>query len=375
MRRLTLAFCLLAGACASVHSELPSVERAALDDERLTVQRAAVEEALARDERVRRLAWPLLTANTELCEKTAPRIGVRLGDVDVVASAARGLRKSQVEALGFSDEPFILSVAPGSPAAEAGLTPLTKVLRIGNAEEDIATAADFGAQYADALKRYEDDEEDGILFTVEQDGAERQLAVVPALACDIEVVSSGANEINARATFKTITIYAGLVRALEENDDALAFVIGHEIAHVAGRHPHKGLRNAAVTGALAWAPPLIVASTAADFVAYPLARRFGAKAPPFSTLATKGIARTVGSTDFEREADYLGLYMLARAGRPTDRVPEVFQLFANVSPRSSWLQVTHPVVPERTLRLRLAAEEIAAKRAAGQELVPEGWEE
>jgi hypothetical protein len=374
MKRLTPLLCLLACACASVRSELPSVEASRVEKERLVVQRGAVAEALDRDETVYRLAWPLLTANTELCPKTAPRIGLRLGDAEVVRSAARGLTKRQVEALGYGEEPFILLVAPGSPAARAGLSPRAVVVRIGAAQEDIATADDFAEQYAAALERFEEEEEDGILFKLREDGRGREAAIVPVEACDIEVVSSGSNDVNAKASFDTVVLYAGLVRALGENEDALSFVIAHEIAHVAGRHVHKGTRNAAVTGAMVWGPPLLTAATAADFIAYPLAKRFGGQAPPFTTLSTRGLARAIRSTAFEREADYLGLYMLARAGGSIERAAEIFQLFANVSPRSSWLEVTHPVVPERTLRLRLAAEEIAAKKAAGEELVPEGWE-
>ncbi|MEM1410255.1 MAG: hypothetical protein AAGG79_05865, partial [Pseudomonadota bacterium] len=76
---------------------------------------------------------------------------------------------------------------------------------------------------------------------------------------------------------------------------------------------------------------------------------------------------------FEREADYVGLYMHVRAGGVTDDLPAVFQMFSNLSARQTWLEVTHPVTPERQLRLMAAAKEINAKQSAGDPLLPEGW--
>ncbi|GGY41943.1 hypothetical protein GCM10007148_08210 [Parvularcula lutaonensis] len=346
---------------------MPALDSRAVNEQRLAVQRGAVADALAREDRVLRLAWPILTANAELCTKTAPALGMRLGDAKTIGVLAEGLRKEQVEALGYDETVRVLSIAPGGPAANAGLRPGDVVTAVG--AENVEGLRETG----EALDKVLGKQDPAPVTLSIARGAEMfEATLEPVEACDVRVVSSPKNAINAKASFKTMTVYAGLLRAVED-DNALSFIIAHELAHVAGRHPRKVIRNAGVTGTVLWAPPLVIAGQVLDIVARPVAKGLGAEAAPFTTLTTRAAAGAVRSADFEREADYVGLYMLARAGGAPEGVGDVFQLFANVSPLSSWILVSHPTVPERQLRLDLAAAEISRKRKAGAPLLPEGW--
>lgn len=366
-RFLFAAFLMLA-ACAAPQTSLPSLDNRAVAEQRLAVQREAVNDALARESRVLRLAWPIVTANTELCRKTSAALGMRIGDASTIAALAEGLRQEQVEALGYDDSARVLSVAPGGPADAAGLMPGDLLKAIGG------TRAGTLKQAQKALDDQLKDDPESMTIALSREDEEKEIVIETAQACDVRVVSSPRNAINAKASFSTLTIYAGLLRAVED-DNKLSFIIAHELAHVAARHPRKVITNAALTGTLVWAPPALVAAQIADIGARPVARALGAETAPFSTVTTKAAAGAVRSASFEREADYVGLYMLARAGGDTAGVGDVFQLFANVSPLSSWVLVSHPTVPERQLRLDRAAEEIAAKEAAGSPLLPEGWPE
>ena len=75
--------------------------------------------------------------------------------------------------------------------------------------------------------------------------------------------------------------------------------------------------------------------------------------------------------DFEREADYVGMYILARAGLPLDMVPGFWSQFAQINPTPISYASTHPTTAERFVRLQQTIEEIERKRAAGEELMPE----
>ena len=365
-----VALAWLAG-CATPDAHLPRIGEDDIARERTEVQRQALDKALAREARVRRLAWPILTSNTELCRKTAPRIGWRIGDAATVTQLASGLRESDVRALGWGEAPRVLSVAPGSPADAAGIAAGDRIIAVAGdplTEDDLrATVKSLTAALA------EREPEESLEVTISRDGSSATFTVIPEPACDVRIVSSARGAVNASASFTTLTINAGLVRALAD-DNQLAFVIAHELAHVAGRHPRKVIRNMAATGTALWAPPALLAAGLVDWLtAYP-AKRLGSKAPPLSTAVTRAAAGAVRSTSFEAEADYVGLYMHVRAGGEVDGLAGVFQVFADRSPRSSWLRVTHPTVPERKLRLARTAEEIAAKQAAGLPLIPEGWE-
>ncbi len=367
MRSLLLSL-LSVAACATPRANLPPLPPPEVADRRLAVQREAVADALIREERVLRLAWPILTANADLCPKTKPRLGFRYGDAKAVKGAARGLTIDQVRALGWDDTPKLLSVAPGSPASQAGLQPGDRIRAVG--DEAVTEAADIARLIGDAWDR---EEEPGpIKMSVERDGSAVEATLEPMEACDVAVVSSSSNAINATASFRKLTIYAGLLRALPD-DNAVSFVLAHELAHWAGAHPRKVVTNAVTTGAGLWGPPLLLVSRVADVVAYPLSKPLGAESPPFRTLTMKAVGGAVRSPAFEREADYAGLYMLIRAGGSAGDVDQIFQLFSNVSPRSTWMQVTHPTTPERQLRLQATAEEIAKKQSAKEPLIPDGW--
>jgi predicted Zn-dependent protease len=77
------------------------------------------------------------------------------------------------------------------------------------------------------------------------------------------------------------------------------------------------------------------------------------------------------SQDFEREADYVGMYLLARADRPIANAADFWRRMAQESPGSIKFASSHPTTAERFVRLENAAAEIEQKRTAGAPLMPE----
>lgn len=119
------------------------------------------------------------------------------------------------------------------------------------------------------------------------------------------VVFDGDDVINAFALpGGKVGVYTGLIR-VAENEDALAAVVGHEIAHVTARHGTERLsRSLALAGV---GVGLGVAMREQDpglrdavLIAYGVGATVGVELP-YSRLA-------------EREADEIGLYYAARAG-------------------------------------------------------------
>ena len=90
----------------------------------------------------------------------------------------------------------------------------------------------------------------------------------------------------------------------------------------------------------------------------------------FSDAAAKAGAQAY-SVEFEQEADYVGLYILARTGYPLDGASDVWRLMAAENPASIVLRRTHPTAPERFVAIEKTIDEIKAKRAAGLPLFPE----
>ncbi|MEM9838171.1 MAG: M48 family metallopeptidase [Pseudomonadota bacterium] len=364
-----LFFAAALAACATPQARLPVASPEQVEPQTQAVMQLAVADALAREERVRRLAFPILEENAELCHKTGPLMGWRIGDAETVQSLAKGLKKHHVTALGWDETPRLLSIAPGSPAEAAGLQVGDRLIGLAESQDEAETLRDLGKMLGKALQDWEDG--DTITVAASRDGERFETELTPVEACKVRVVSSASNSINAHATTNTIAMYAGLLRVFPDDND-VAFVIAHELAHVSQRHVRKGIRNSFATGVVLWGPPSYLLAGAFDWLTEWPAEKLGAQSPPLTTLVAQAASSSVGSVGFEREADYIGLYMHVRAGRSPDGLENVFETFGTVSPRTSWLKVSHPVVPERLLHLQQTAEEIRAKQAAGEPLIPEG---
>jgi hypothetical protein len=149
-------------------------------------------------------------------------------------------------------------------------------------------------------------------------------------AYDAEVLPGEA--LNASADGRHVFITTALVR-YAATPDALALVLGHEFAHDLLHHQARldraGLNRRAL-GELG------------------------------STPASLRLA--------EREADYVGLYLTARAGYGVADAPAFVRDFPG-----AWadaLQWSHPDAADRAAGLAAARDEIARRQAAGEPLTP-----
>jgi predicted Zn-dependent protease len=134
-------------------------------------------------------------------------------------------------------------------------------------------------------------------------------------------------------------------------------IVGHEMAHNTRRHRAAKERNAALgtlAGGLLGA--LVNQATGldgSDFV---------------DTGAETGALAY--SQQFETEADYVGMYLVARAGYKIDNVEDMWRRMALQSVSKLDFTNTHPPDAQRYLGLAATREEIRAKQASGQPLLP-----
>ena len=340
-------------ACATPQATPPPLDgaRAARAEARLL--RAAMDTALARRARVYDLAWPVLVANAELCSKTAPQAGLVLADRKLLAKMAGGAEARALARAGVPDGLRVVHAFAGSPAAAAGVPSGARVEAVN------------GAPLGDpkkAARAIRERLEDGEAASLTADGVTYSVGGVTA--CDAAVKISTSQAINANAV-SGITINTGLIRALD--DEALQAVIAHELAHIALDHPREYARNALVTGAPVTGPVAYGLASTTDRVL-----RLIGRAPDRSLTGRALAALAPWSDAFEAEADYVGLYMHARAGGDARAAIRAFEVMGREGPKSLTVRATHPLIPERIAAAEAALAEIEAKRAAGALLVPEG---
>jgi predicted Zn-dependent protease len=160
------------------------------------------------------------------------------------------------------------------------------------------------------------------------------------------VVFDVPNEINAFAMAGgKVGVFSGLFKIVK-NDDQLASVLAHEIAHVTAKHVHEKLSEqlavqtvgtVGMIGGMAGGASLLTVDALTQ--AY-------------------GITTTVGGLAFDRkkekEADYIGLMYMSRAGYdPQEAVKVLEQLEQETAGQASETPFlsTHPPTPERISQL------------------------
>ena len=77
------------------------------------------------------------------------------------------------------------------------------------------------------------------------------------------------------------------------------------------------------------------------------------------------------SKDFEAEADYVGLYILASTKAEIEKAPTFWRRMAALHPGAVNHAGTHPATPERFVAMEQTIKEIRGKQKAGKPLRPE----
>lgn len=142
-----------------------------------------------------------------------------------------------------------------------------------------------------------------------------------------------------------VGIHSGLFKIID-NDDQLAAVIAHEIAHVTAKHIHARLSQQMLTqtGGLVGGV-ILMGSGAGALTSEGLLGVYG---------MTTDMAGLAFSRKHEMEADYIGLMYMARAGYdPAESIKVMEKLeaaTANLPVPPAFLS-THPTHPERIIQL------------------------
>ena len=164
------------------------------------------------------------------------------------------------------------------------------------------------------------------------------------------------SQINAYADGEKIIVTRGMTR-FTESDTETALVVAHELAHNTMQHIDK-LKQNTMTGSLGG---LVVDSL--------LGAAGINTGNQFSQLGG-ALGQQRYSIPFEQEADYVGMYYLARAGYPVTGVADFWRRMAAEGNSSSEVRTSHPTSAERFIALERTEAEIVAKQRNGAPLVP-----
>jgi len=328
----SLALALAAGACGH---PAPDAGAARLQDG----PAVRLERLTGLDVRVAEVAWTLAQANADLCPVTRPRAGWTLQSATQYGAELRPLAEARYGLEG--DLPGVLASPPGSPAAEAGLAPGDLILSVNGqplAPGEARAGESYDGLQANAAVL------DGALtlgqavLTVRRAGAARDVAVRPVSACAYPTQVEVTGTLRSRTDGRHVFISDGMAN-LAGNEDELAFVLAHELAHAVLEHRSQP-DVVGVRGGLNWAISM-----------------------------RRGL-----SLSAEADADRLGLFLLARAGFDPWRAIEFLNRYEAADSGARSVQINAGGIYEsasgRRRALQPVLEDIAARQAAGRALIP-----
>lgn len=325
--------------CASPSTQRVSVSTQQTAAEAQKQMDLVAEEMVSERSRLNRIHWQVATNSVSLCAKVT-----QLSGMDVMPRPKGDLGESLGRLYGVMPEPTILSIVPGSPADKAGLKARDIVTSIYGLP---LSSSDGIRQFARAAKAGE-----SMPVQIQRAGISQTVTVSPLMACDYPVTLLPQQVVNAYADGERIFVTRGMM-AFTRTDDELALVIAHEMAHNTMRHSDAKKANA-------------TAGMVGDIALAILSR--GAYRQSSITEA----ASQAYSQEFEAEADYVGLYMLANSGFSVEEAPKFWRRMAAANPGSikGTHTASHPPTSYRMVALEEAAKEIESKRSTSAALVP-----
>ncbi|MDB2437482.1 M48 family metallopeptidase [Hellea sp.] len=311
MRILPVA--LILGGCASVSTQLPDITAPQLSAEQTRQEVLAFENLDRLQQRLMQVALPVLKANTELCPKTRQSVGVVMHSLK---NYPKSLHPAAKRELNAGVEPTVRLIINGSAAEAAGI-------KIGD-----QFLSSEGKVTTPTSKAFQSQLKAGEPIQIRRGGKDMAINLKSETVCGYKVRLSISSTINAYADGRHITMTSGMMNFVED-DDELAQIVGHELAHNTMGHIRKIITNFVVS-----------------------------------------LGGTRYTRPFETEADYVGMYYMVRAGYNPDDVEEFWRRLALNSPKYVARDKTHPRFPNRYLSLAATREEIKAKQAAGLPLIP-----
>ena len=314
-----------------------------------TSPEAQLRDLLADEQRLNDVFGRLVTSNVELCDgQFVPSFGFRLWSLGDFQEANRAAAQT---AFGLTDRLQVYAVPAGQPAAVAGVKPGDVLTKVEN--RAIAEGEEGRVQYSEGvtsglLKRGR------VAFTFERDGKPRKVRLHALKACPYAVALAVGDEPNAATDGKTIFVSSGMMH-FAKNDQDLAIVLGHELAHAIRKHPlrdpNDGERPRSIPGRVVGAVTDVAA---------------GIGGAAYSMVGGMPESRR-NSIAFEKEADYVGLYLAARAGYDISYAARIWQRLDDEYSGSS---SDHPTSSDRYDAMNRTAAEIADKREASEPLIP-----
>lgn len=352
---ITLILVVAITGCAAPRTKQMNIDSVAAEIEAKKQIKLALETLIKTSDRLAKVATKVRTGALPICkseEKVTKSFGFLVWSVD---SFDKDQQQAARELYGVTKIVEIRRVSFESAAHHAGLEPRDIPIRINDWIVPVGDQAlkAIMNKVSEIMKQV-----DGTLkMLVRRSDNNLTITITPVEICDYTVELTAEDEKNAYADGKKIVVTRGMMDFFRTDEEA-ALVVSHELAHNVMGHIGAKRQNqlAGAAGGLLFDIlfAAVGVNTSGEF------SRIGADA---------GVGAF--SVEFEQEADYVGLYMMALAGYDIDDAAKFWRRMAIQNPKSIRMKVSHPTSPERFVALDNTIGEINEKRQKGLPLEPD----
>lgn len=294
-------------------------------------------------DRLYRVAAPLLVSNAPLCKGNARRL---LGFSAKNKYSYSDDYIDAAQSLGFDERLQVTGVLSNSGAARVRIKRGDILVIVeGKAMPQGANAERQAAGILGPMVSTRSSIKLGLI----RNGSNMMVNVPLTLACGFAIELGNADHVNAYADGRRVLVTRGMLN-FARSDSELAYVLAKELAHNALGHPTQQTMNATVGGII----DNLIRIT-----------------PDSSTLGGTGGVRATPQ-ELDAAADTLALYMLVRAGYNIDNAASFWQRLTTQYPASVPNSYTaiHPAIAYRLATIAKVAGDIKIKQAAKKPLVP-----
>jgi hypothetical protein len=280
--------------------------------------------------RLHDVGFPLLVAAADWCSvDQEPTYGFLLKDEETLQ-----IQGGEGAGNGVS----VAYVHPRLPAASAGLRLSDQLISV-NERTVSGIRAEEVAQW---IRRMTVARIQPLQLEVARGGSRQMLNLWAVPACQFSVQLLESNQINGIADGRRVGVTTGAMRFVR-SDDELAWLLAHEIAHNVLSHSQNAQLRVMLNAFLG---------------------------------ATVGASATVPASvprrSLEAQADYVGAFIMARAGYDVQAIKQFWRRMESLRSRENTpeMDVSHPTTDERLASFEITLKEIQEKRDRGESLQP-----
>ena len=345
-------FILVSGCLETPKGKLPSINQAEIDMEAERQKRLSYAKYIDQMSLVKSIGFKINSVNADICNKTDFNSGLTFANENVMGLKIAKFFPSKIN---LGSQVSIINIVKNSPADKAGLALGDIILEVEG-----YTFPEGRNALKKISKHFKNIEEKKIKkIKIDRNGEILTFDINQTKICNYPIIFTQDKIVNAYADGKSIIMTQGMVDYARD-DNEIAMVIAHELAHNDRGHLDAMKKNTLIMGSIGFVLDLMTI--------YYSGGTAGGDAE--NTEMWSKIGRNAYSVEFEKDADYGGVYYAYRAGYDISQVKNFWERIGSENPKQIAISSTHPATSERYLQIDKTVKEINKKKNDGLTLVP-----